>query len=285
MRQTIYLDILFLLNMLVTFLLLCAAEKMAAIKTKRWRLLLAVLLGGIFSLFIFIKMNPFETFFVKVSTGFLLCAVAFLQKKTGRLFLKCAACFFFASFLFAGFMTAVWLFFPAQGMIYRNGVLYFNISALTLAITSTIAYLLIKLVCRFLNRYRGERLTRQIEIFLKQKKVRLTALIDTGNRLCDLFSGLPVIVVSFESVRSLIPTSLQNYFSTGVPPDINQMQTEEIRMIRMIPVKTIAGEQLLPSFLPDKVVINGEEKRAVLAVSQHMLSEGSYEAILNPLLT
>ena len=83
MRQTIYLDILFLLNMLVTFLLLCAAEKMAAIKTKRWRLLLAVLLGGIFSLFIFIKMNPFETFFVKVSTGFLLCAVAFLQKKTG----------------------------------------------------------------------------------------------------------------------------------------------------------------------------------------------------------
>ena len=164
-------------------------------------------------------------------------------------------------------------------------MLYFNISALTLAITSTIAYLLIKLVCRFLNRYRGERLTRQIEIFLKQKKVRLTALIDTGNRLCDLFSGLPVIVVSFESVRSLIPTSLQNYFSTGVPPDINQMQTEEIRMIRMIPVKTIAGEQLLPSFLPDKVVINGEEKRAVLAVSQHMLSEGSYEAILNPLLT
>lgn len=48
MRQPIYLDILFLLNMLVTFLLLSAASHLAAVRTKRWRMILAVLLGGVF---------------------------------------------------------------------------------------------------------------------------------------------------------------------------------------------------------------------------------------------
>jgi len=155
MRQPIYLDILFLLNMLVTFLLLCAASRLAAVKTKRWRMLLAVLLGGVFSLLIFVRLNSFESFFIKLFTGFALCGTVFWQKGKMRLFLKCAACFFFASFLFAGFMTAVWLFFPAQGMIYRNGALYFKISAFTLAATATAAYLMIKLVCRILSRQIG----------------------------------------------------------------------------------------------------------------------------------
>ena len=63
MRQPIYLDILFLLNMLVTFLLLSAASHLAAVRTKRWRMILAVLLGGVFSLLIFVRLNPFESFF------------------------------------------------------------------------------------------------------------------------------------------------------------------------------------------------------------------------------
>lgn len=285
MRQPIYLDILFLLNMLVTFLLLCAAFRLAAVKTKRWRMLLAVLLGGVFSLLIFVRLNSFESFFIKLFTGFALCGTVFWQKGKMRLFLKCAACFFFASFLFAGFMTAVWLFFPAQGMIYRNGALYFKISAFTLAATATAAYLMIKLVCRILSRRAGKRTTRRIEITLKQQSVALTAFVDTGNRLCDLFSGLPVVVASYESVKALIPESLQAYFSSGIPPDLSQVPTEEIRMIRMIPVKTVAGEQLLPSFLPDQITVEGEERRAVLAVCKNAVSDGTYEAILNPSLT
>ena len=285
MRQPIYLDILFLLNMLVTFLLLSAASHLAAVRTKRWRMILAVLLGGVFSLLIFVRLNPFESFFVNLTTGFALCAAVFWQKGKVRIFFKCAACFFFASFLFAGFMTAVWLFFPAQGMVYRNGVLYFKISAFTLAATSTAAYLMIKLVCRILNRRAGKRMIRRIEITLRQQSVALTALVDTGNRLCDLFSGLPVVVASYESVKALIPKSLQVYFSSGIPPDLSELPAEELRMIRMLPVKTVAGEQLLPSFLPDRITVEGEERRAVLAVCKNAVSDGAYEAILNPSLT
>lgn len=285
MRQPIYLDILFLLNMLVTFLLLSAASHLASVRTKRWRMILAVLLGGVFSLLIFVRLNPFESFFVKLTTGFALCAAVFWQKGKVRFFFKCAACFFFASFLFAGFMTAVWLFFPALGMVYRNGVLYFKISAFTLAATSTAAYLMIKLVCRILNRRAGKRMVRRIEITLRQQSVSLTALVDTGNRLCDLFSGLPVVVASYESVKALIPESLQAYFSSGIPPDLSKLSAEELRMIRMLPVKTVAGEQLLPSFLPDRITVEGEERRAVLAVCKNAVSDGAYEAILNPSLT
>lgn len=102
MKQPIYLDILFLLNMLVTFLLTEAAAHLSSVQTKRRRTLLAALLGGAFSLLIFVRMNAAESFFVKLFTGLTLCFTAFYQRGKGRLFLKCAASFFLRAFCLPG---------------------------------------------------------------------------------------------------------------------------------------------------------------------------------------
>lgn len=182
-------------------------------------------------------------------------------------------------------MTAVWLFFPAQGMVYRNGAVYFEVSAFMLAVTATVAYLLIKLVCRILSRRAGKEELRTVTVAMREKTVTLQALVDTGNRLCDLFTGLPVVVSSFDAVKPLIPPSLHAYFSTGIPPDLSILKAEEIRMIRMIPVRTVTGEQLLPCFRPDGMTVNGEARRAVIAVCPNALSDGVYHAVLSSALT
>lgn len=278
MRQTIYLDILFLLNMLVTYLLLSAVSLLTAVPAKRVRLLLAILLGGIFSLLIFLEMHPVESFAVKLLTGCALTAAAFYHKKTARVYWRVTASFFLISFLFAGFITAVFLLFPAQGMVYRNGVLYFKISAFMLAVSTTAAYLLIRLVCGILDRRKTGKAVKDVYIHYGGKTVQLRALVDTGNHLRDPFSGLPVIVASFESVKALLPVSLHAYVQSGIPPDI------PVPMLRFIPVKTVSGERLLASFIPEEMQIDQTVRKGVLAVSSAPVKGGEYDALLHPAL-
>lgn len=274
MRQTVYLDILLLLNILVTYLLLTAAKLLSGVETRRYRMVLSVLLGGAFSFLIFLKCSPFEEFAVKLLTGFSLTAAAFYQKKKSRLYWRVTACFFLSCFLFAGFMMVLFLLFPAQGMLYRNGVLYFNISAFALAFGTTGAYLLVRIVCRILDKRTAKTLAKTLTISHKGNTVTLRALVDTGNRARDPFTSLPVAIVSAEKLQPLISKSQHTFLSSGIPPD------SEAPLFRPIPVKTVAGEQLLFSFIPQKTEIDGEEKRLALAVSAVSLSDGGYDAIL-----
>lgn len=274
MRQIIYLDVLLLLNLLVTFLLLMATSLLTSHPLPRSRLLIASLMGSIFSLFIFLKCSPLEEFFLKISSGLLLAFAAFYQKGKSRLFWRAAAGFFLVSFLFAGVMTAIFLLVPAQGMVYRNGVLYFNISALMLAGSSTAAYFSIRMICRLLDKRQTKSVTRSLFVRHGENSVTITAFIDTGNRLRDLFSGLPVIVASYPAIEPLIPPNQRDYVKSGIPPN------DTVPMFRLIPVKTVAGEQLLASFLPDCLVLDGAEKRAVLAVSSVSISDGGYDAVI-----
>ena len=52
----------------------------------------------------------------------------------------------------------------------------------------------------------------------------------------------------------------------------------------MVPVSTVAGQSVLPAFCPDRIEISGEEKRAVIAVLDAPLSNGSYDAVIGPSL-
>ena len=274
MKQTVYLDILILLNILVTYLLLTAAKLLCGIPSRRWRMAAAVLMGGMFSVIIFFRLHPAEEFTIKLLTGFSLTAAAFYRRGQSRGYWRVTACFFLASFLFAGFVTALFLLFPAQGMLYRNGVLYFNVSAVTLAAGTTGAYFLVRLGCRILDKRLAKPLVKTLSITHRGKSAVLTALIDTGNRVRDPFTSLPVAVVSAEKLCQIIPENQQTFLSSGTLPD------DEPPMFRPIPVRTVAGEQLLFSFIPQKAEIDGEEKRLVLAVSMAPLSDSGYDAVL-----
>ena len=87
------------------------------------------------------------------------------------------------------------------------------------------------------------------------------ALMDTGNSLCEPFSGYPVI---------LAEKSVFNKLNGGETPE----------KIRLIPVSTVGGEALIKAFRPESLKIGGYTTDKVY-IGESLTPHEEYKIILN----
>ncbi len=143
-------------------------------------------------------------------------------------------------------------------MIYSNGIVYFDVSMTFLVICAVISYFIITIISKITDKKAPTNKEYIINIQNNGKNVTCNALMDTGNNLCDPFSGYPVIMVD----KSIF----------------TQLFNEE--KIRLIPVSTVNGDSLLRAFRPEKITINNySTDKVYIGESATKLDE--YKAILN----
>lgn len=91
------------------------------------------------------------------------------------------------SFLFAGLMLALSRLLAPAGMIFYNGVVYFDISVLALILSTTAAYLFLLLFERLFAGRVDERRLYEITVTAGGRAVSCKGLADTGSDLRDAF--------------------------------------------------------------------------------------------------
>ena len=111
------------------------------------------------------------------------------------------------------------------------------------------------------RRYRINRWQIEVEIASSQGRARFTALIDTGNRLREPFSGLPVLIAEASLVEGIVPK----------------------KGVRRIGYGTLGGKGDMKCFRPDGVwiIFDGIRRRAsdVWVAVSHSPLPGSCRAI------
>ena len=276
MKQVIYVDVLIIVNLFVNYFILLTTSKFLNLKLKLSRLILGEILGAIYSLYIFIpEPNLFISILIKLFMSIIMVAAAFEFNKIKQ-FLKIIVCFYAVNFAFSGTMFTLWCFLKPNGMIINNDIVYFNISPLTLIISTVVSYTIIEIINRVIEKKQLKSSKYEIGIKFKDKYIVLNAKIDTGNLLKEPFSNLPVIVVKKSEINLLIPEF--NIFENIE----NQNEIKKLK-IRMIPFKTVSGTGILPAFKPEYVVLKGNlKKQAYVAVcSDEYFSEG-ISCLVNP---
>lgn len=276
MKQVIYIDVLIIVNLFVNYFILLTTSKFLNLKLKLSRLILGEILGAIYSLYIFIpEPNLFISILIKLFMSIIMVAVSF-EFRTIQQFLKIIVCFYAVNFAFSGIMFALWCAFKPNGMIINNDIVYFNISPITLIVSTVISYIIIEIINRVIEKKQLKSSKYEIGIKFKDKYIVLNAKIDTGNLLKEPFSNLPVIVVKKSEINLLIPEF--NIFENIE----NQNEIKKLK-IRIIPFKTVSGTGILPAFKPEYVVLKGNlKKQAYVAVcSDEYFSEG-ISCLVNP---
>lgn len=276
MKQVIYVDVLIIVNLFVNYFILLTTSKFLNLKLKLSRLILGEILGAIYSLYIFIpEPNLFISILIKLFMSIIIVAVSF-EFRTIQQFLKIIVCFYAVNFAFSGTMFTLWCFLKPNGMIINNDIVYFNISPITLIVSTVISYIIIEIVNRVIEKKQLKNSSLEIGIKFKDKYIVLNAKIDTGNLLKEPFSNLPVIVVKKSEINLLIPEF--NIFENIE----NQNEIKKLK-IRIIPFKTVSGTGILPAFKPEYVVLKGNlKKQAYVAVcSDEYFSEG-ISCLVNP---
>lgn len=290
---TVYADILFLINFAINFPVLYMTGKTARLHPPLWRLTVGALLGAVYAVLMFFPRLSFGYSAVaKILFSLLTVAVTFNIRGV-RLYIKTVGFFYLVTFCLGGSVMALFYFTGAGirlGAVVKNGVLYMNLPWKTLLLSVGISYCILAVGWRFLqNRLSRENMIRKVGIFWDGREVWLDALLDTGNALCEPFSGAPVIIAEYQRLLPVLPPELLAAFSEG-ELKVEKITDETIRgRIRIIPFSSLGKEHgMLIGFRPDGALLLENEQMKdtgdviVGIYTKQLAGDRRYEALLPP---
>ncbi|MBZ4644982.1 MAG: hypothetical protein PWR27_640 [Petroclostridium sp.] len=298
MKPVVYVDILFIVNLLINYMLLWTTGKISKKQMSVIRLLIGSLIGAIYAVIMFFPaFKIYYTVIAKIIFSMALIAITFNIEKV-KDFFRVLAIFYVVSFTFGG--TALGLFYFTNvgafiGAILSNGVIYFTLPWKVLVISSFIAYIIIRITWQvFYKKISKENMFIPLLIMFDNKSICVNALIDTGNSLYDPISNFPVVVVEFQAIKDLLPEDIQKIFNECSENDLSLISkimsnSVWISRFRLIPFSSLGKENgMLIGFKPDEIeIIEGEHKKDIKDIivgiyNKRLSKDETYKALLNP---
>lgn len=275
----VYIDVLFLLNFAVDYLLLLASARITGEMISRMRLGLGALLGAGYAAALFLPgCEWLSRPLCKICSAVLMVLIGFGKSK--RL-LRLILVFFAVSAALGGVILALQLF-GAGGLTLENGVLYTGFDIRILLVTAILSYVILSIVFERAARHGREQMdlcTACLKI--EEKSLNLTVLIDTGNTLTDPINNQPVMVAEARALQELIPKGVDPTDPVG---SLDRLKDEVIKKrFRLLPYRAVGIENgMLLSVRTDSVVIGKREWKGLLvALSPTPVSDGGgYQALI-----
>ena len=281
----IYVDVLIVINIFINYFLLLATSCFLHTKTKRYRLLIGALIGGIASIIIFFNnLHPL----LLISFKLLLCisiVISVFGFKSIRILFSSCLIFIAVSFTFAGIVMLIFTTLSPNGMYYKNGIVYFDISAIILCFLCVISYFIVSGIEHFTSTRILKKEIYPLYIKVGCNEVILNAVVDSGNKLCDPFTNKRVIVCEARSLKGILPKDVMARILDTIVPDLEKaVGTAWEHKLKLIPYKVVGKNGFLLAFSPEQIYIEKENKKIVLdaliGISDLSFSDGEYNALL-----
>lgn len=263
MSETVYIDLLICVNLIINYFILYASIKYIKINVSTFKTVISAFIGSLFSLSILLPSENFFVGFIIKAASVLSMTFIMLGKSSYKIYIKLSMTVMLITFVMCGIFSAIY-FSSSKGIIYtNNGSVYFDISAEFLIITSILVYCVFRLIILFTGKYKSDSLYVFIEFKLLDKNYKLLSKIDTGNSLTEPFSQSPVIVINSNKI------------------DTNLIDE---RTIRLVPYKTISEDGILKAFKAKELRINKKPVicEVYIAYSDKVLKNSNIEALLSP---
>jgi len=297
-NTVVYLDKVFIGNLLINGLLIWAAGRLSQIRVRHHRVLLAAGLGSLYSLAFFLPgAELLFSFQAKVLVSLLLLAAAYAPLPPGK-FLLCLGFFYLVSFAAGG---AVIGFAYLAGQSTGIGQIQQFVSVLNrhlwpgLFLALAALWAGVALLPLYLKgRQRIESVKMPLTIYIGGQGVNVRGLVDTGNRLCDPVSGEPVVVVEHNAIRELLPGPMQEPGSCAgdaIGVIERMMESPWSGRLRLIPFNSLGNDRgILLGIKPDRVEFVKDSRvrkveKVVIGIHGRRFDAGEeYNAIINPSL-
>ncbi len=259
--KIVYLDVLFLTNLIPDYLILRLTSVILGIFVKPMRTCAAALIGGILSVpLYFLEAGNGLSFILKSCLCIIICLVCFGKKRTA------AACALFCalSFSFCGAVLALSLL-NVTGAHVKNGSVYADVSLPILLVGFVFAYCVLRLVFG-----QGSASDRKKELSvcasLGNKTVRFKALSDTGNCLLHPFSSKRIMVTDRGVFAELLGDGGKALLlkSDKCSDAFDGLSALCGPRLSLIPYSTAGGSGLMLVLRADKITIDGKPCEDVL---------------------
>ena len=290
--MTIYLDIIFLENLIINYIILYATGIILKLQPKKSKVLFGSLIGATYSVIYYIvQLGLYSNFIVKLVLSIIIIYITF-NSTNFKMLAKQTLMFYLVSFVFGGATIAIIYMANSQNITIQNGVFVGNYTMITIFIGIAIAYIVVIMAFKIVrSRISKKDLICDIEVTINGQYIKTKGMVDTGNLLKEPITNLPVIVMEYTLFYDIIPKEILNNLEKILGGDLSEIpekiQEQYIPKLKVIPFTSLGKQNgMLLGIKVENVVIkhNGEVKKldkAVIGIYDKFLTKrGEYRALL-----
>ena len=280
MKQTVYIDLFFMINFSMDFLCFFLSSQLLSARLRLGRVICASALGGIYAcVALFMQVGSAAALLIDILVCVLMCAVGFWGVAPLWSF---SAVYIAVSMTLGGFMSAIFSLLNRAdlplGEVEGDGI-----SAWALAILALVSAAITYFGGRFFKKKMSKRYA-TVKILMGDKQVRLKAFCDSGNLLRDPITARPCIVADLDALGDVVPLPIAEVARGESVAQFSSLGSDAARRLRLIPTKTATGEGMMVAMRVDGIFIEGDfgdkELDALVALSPTGKFEGDCRALL-----
>ena len=237
--MTVYIDILFLENFILNFIILYATGLISKHKIKFIKIALGSIVGAVYVIITYLIENKvYLNILFKLILSIVIVYIAFTPK-TIKEMLKMIVLFYLTSFVFGGAALGVIYMINSGKISIQNGIIIGSYTLRTIFIGAIIAFAVTILAFKFVKTKISKKdLLCNITIKINGKEIKTKAMIDTGNMLKEPITNIPVVVVEHTLLKEIIPKEILENMDNILAGDFKEIP-EEIQNEYMLKLKVI----------------------------------------------
>lgn len=290
--MTIYIDVVFLENLVMNSIILIASGIILKKKLKWIRILLASSLGAIYTIIGYISvLEIYSNLVLKVILSILIIYIAFNPQTVKQLW-KDILIFYLTSFVFGGVAFALIYVVKPQEILMKNGLFLGTYPLKTVLLAAIVAFII--LIAAFAivkTKFSKKDMFCEVEVELNNKKIKTRAMIDTGNLLKEPITNTPVIVLEhtllYECVPKEILDNLESILGGELVKIPEEIRNEYISRLKLIPFASLGKQNgMLVGIKADSLKIiqdeqEKESKNVIIGIYNKSLTKrGEYRALI-----
>lgn len=289
--MTIYLDVVLLENLIMNGIIVYVTAIITKTKIKHIRILLASLIGAIYSILSYVSKFPiFSNIFVKILLSIIMVYIAYDPKEI-KILGKELLLFYLTSFLFGGVAFAMIYIIKPQEILMKDGLFLGTYPLKTVFLGAIIASIILITGFKVVkSKISKKDMYCKITINLEGKEKDINVMIDTGNLLKEPISGMPVIVVEHTQLYDIIPKEILNNLEKILGGDLNnipeEIKNKYLTKLKVIPYSSLGKQNgMLLGIKAEKVVIHKEQeivkKDIIIGIYNKSLTKrGEYNGLI-----
>ena len=290
--MTFYVDVVLIENLLMNYIILFATGGILKIKINHIRLVLASLVGAIYTIIAYISnLRIYSNFFLKLILSVVIIYIAFNPKSVKKL-CKFTLIFYLTSFVFGGAAFALIYIVKPQEILRNNGLVLNSNSLKVIFISAIVAFMIITIGFKVVkNKISAKDMYCDIKIKLNHKEIETKAMIDTGNFLKEPITNTPVIVVEHTLLYNCIPKEILNHLGNILGGDFSEIpkniKEEYMPRLKVIPFSSLGKQNgMLLGIKAEVIIIKNEEETEtkeniiVGIYNKSLTKRGEYRALL-----
>lgn len=286
----IYLDIIFLENLCMNYIILYATTIITKTGPKPMRLFIGSFIGTIYSIVVVLNiLEMYSNIIFKILVSIVMVYIS-LETKNAKMLIKDLLIFYLTSFTFGGVTLALLYFIKPENIIMKNGV-YIGTYPIKMALLGGIlGYIIITAAFSIIKRKISRKATYcNIEVSINSKTTSLKALLDTGNFLKEPITGTPVVIIESNVLKDILPKEIVENIKPIIDGKIglDSELYELLPRMRVIPFSSLGKQNgMLLGIKADYINVFSEEEykitNVVVAIYEGALTkDGAYSSLIS----